>query len=272
MSGSQVDKDVEMFTAGLDAFEEAKAKTPKSERKPTKSTPAPEVNVPLEDDSAQKAAVMRKITSYLREFPDKLGEHKLPKAFTQKATLAEMKMLLSDLEHEMGKSGAFDIVRSGFISLCSGIEQFQAKTKTLPYNLTNYGKMAEFSASHVRQPDGNIKTGEMVPLLKEFSIKYGKLFGLATWLSLYVLRMKCEIATGSETTSAFSFCIAYDASHIVASRLPDKMIKLNAKWIMTNVTCLFVHARQHPAVHKNNVGHIRAETRRTGDSLCIAAF
>lgn len=195
MSGSQVEKDVEMFTAGLAEFEEAKSKTPKSERKPTKSTPAPEVNVPLEDDSAAKAAVMRKITSYLREFPDKLGEHKLPKAFTQKATLAEMKMLLSDLEHEMGKSGAFDIVRSGFISLCSGIEQFQAKTKTLPYNLTNYGKMAEFSASHVRQPDGNIKTGEMVPLLKEFSIKYADWFSqrVEIRIALQMMSMMAEL-------------------------------------------------------------------------------
>lgn len=181
MSGSQADADISMFTEGLrEPAEEAKStRTPKKEKAPTPTMTArskiPDIGISLpEDDTDKKAAIMRKIASYTREFPEKLADVKVPKTFATKATLEEMKMVLADIEHELGKSGAVEIVRNGFISLCSAIEQFQEKTHTLPYNLTNFGKMAEFSASYVKQPDGRTKEGEMVPLLKEFSIKYGK--------------------------------------------------------------------------------------------------
>lgn len=135
-----------------------------------------EISKPPEDDTDAKAKVLRKINGYFREFPDRLQHCKVPKTFGAKATLEEMKIHLSDIEHELGKSGGLEVAKRGFVMLCGFIEQAQEKTKILPYNLQHYSKIAEQSLQDRLKEDGNISEAPMIPLLKEFVVKYDDWF------------------------------------------------------------------------------------------------
>jgi len=129
-----------------------------------------------EDDTDAKAKVLRKINGYMREFPERLIHCKVPKTFSAKATLEELKIHLADIEHELGKSGGLEVAKKGFVTLCGLIEQVQEKTKILPYNLQHYGKIAEQSLQDRMMPDGKVSEAPMVPLLKEFVVKYDDWF------------------------------------------------------------------------------------------------
>ncbi len=129
-----------------------------------------------EDDTDAKAKILRKINGYQREFPERLVHCKVPKTFGAKATLEELKIHLADIEHELGKSGGFEMVKRGFVVLCGLVEQGQEKFHVLPYNLTHYGKIAEQSLQDRMMPDGKISEAPMIPLLKEFAVKWDDWF------------------------------------------------------------------------------------------------
>lgn len=130
----------------------------------------------VEDDSDAKARILRKINGYQREFPERLVHCKVPKTFGAKATLEELKIHLADIEHELGKSGGLEVAKKGFVAVCGLIEQFQEKTKILPYNLQHYGKIAEQSLQDRMMEDGKVSEAPMIPLLKEFVVKYDDWF------------------------------------------------------------------------------------------------
>jgi hypothetical protein len=178
----------EQARADVTAFMEAMAEPPAGEKKKGKAPKQPEVPMPRsvrpeetlvppqEDDTEARASILRKIQAYEREFGDRLGDIKTAKSFTAKANLDELKVRLADIEHELGKQGAFDIVRQGYVQLCKGIESFQERSHVLPYNLKNFGEAGLISASEFSLPDGSVQKGSMIPLLKEFSIKYSDWF------------------------------------------------------------------------------------------------
>lgn len=176
MSGSQqIDADVQMFTETLQESAAASKKGPAGPKAKAPKVDPPLV-IPQVDDSEKKAAVLRKITSYMQEFPQRLQGIKIPKTAGERASLEELKMLLADVEHELGKSGSFDYVKQLFVKACEGVEKFNEERHILPYNLTHLGEVAVIQANDFRLEDGTVQHGEMVPLLKEISIKYGDWF------------------------------------------------------------------------------------------------
>lgn len=129
-----------------------------------------------EDDTDAKAKILRKINGYQREFPERLVHCKVPKTFGAKATLEELKIHLADIEHELGKTGGLEVAKRGFVVVCGLIEQMQERTKILPYNLQHYSKIAEQSLQDRLMPDGKVSEAPMIPLLKEFMVKYDDWF------------------------------------------------------------------------------------------------
>lgn len=187
MSGSQVEADVQMFTENL---AEATAAPKKSSMKqPKQSKAEPPLVIPEADDTEKRAAILRKISAYMQEFPQRLQHIKIPKTFGERATLDELKLLLADVEHELGKGGALDYVRQGFVKVCEGIESFNGRTKVLPYNLSNFGSAAVISVNDFQLADGTIQRGNMIPLLKEFSIKYSDWFSSRVEMRILVAMM-----------------------------------------------------------------------------------
>lgn len=181
MSGSRVDDDVSMFTEGLvEEPKKSSRKIPKEKEEAFSSNPKLQDFVPAapeEDETDAKAVIWRKITSYAKEFPERLEGVKMgTKQSFAKMTLVEAKMLLLDVEHELGKSGAYEYVKQAYVWSSEALEKFQAKSKALPFDLTHFGKMAHVSVSTGTLPDGTVHKGHMSPLLMEFSIKYGHWF------------------------------------------------------------------------------------------------
>lgn len=130
----------------------------------------------VEDDTDAKARVLRKINGYQREFPERLVHCKVPKTFGAKATLEELKIHLADIEHELGKHGGLEVAKVGFVYLCGAIEDIQARTKILPYNLEHFGDFGQQCLQDRKMADGSVSQTTMVPLLKEFVVKYDDWF------------------------------------------------------------------------------------------------
>ena len=177
----------EQVRADVAAFAEAMAEPSDKGKHKTKAqkesampkfVPPAETLVPppnLEDDIAARASIMRKIAAYEREFKDRLVELRTPKNLA-KASLDDLKLYLADIEHELGKAGAYELVRHGFVQLCKQIESFQARSQVLPYDLKNFGEAGVIASSEFLLPDGSVQKGSMMPLLKEISIKYSDWF------------------------------------------------------------------------------------------------
>lgn len=162
--------------AATDSKGKGKKEKMMKEPAPYKTVAPEETLIPPVDDADVKAGLLRKIAAYEREFSDRLDGVKVPKTFGAKASVEELKVRLADIEHELGKSGAMDYVRQGFVHMCKAIEGFQERSHVLPYNLKNFGDAAVVSVNTYQLPDGSVQVGHMLPLLKEFSIKYSDWF------------------------------------------------------------------------------------------------
>ena len=123
-----------------------------------------EVTISVEDENLFKNAEIRKITKYLKAFPQKLDGLKLPRDLSRKS-LSELKELRKLVEHELGSSAPIDLLGLGYIALMKKAEEQKSSLEFLGMNLSGLGRVAETTF-----------TDTMRPLFEEFVIKYDEYF------------------------------------------------------------------------------------------------
>ena len=154
-----------------------------------------------QDDSDAKAAILRKIDAYQKNFKDRLQHVKVTKNTGAKASLEELKIHLADIENELGKSGGYAMARALFVNGCQKIEQVEAHYGILGMDLTHLGKVAEQSVSKRKGADGKIEDGPIEPLLQEFVIKYDSWFSTRVEIRLAIAVVELMAATHKMNSS-----------------------------------------------------------------------
>jgi hypothetical protein len=143
-----------------------------------------------EQEAVVKADLIQKLNDYIKlveEFhPDRV-EHLRVKKATPKMTIEELRIAIRDIQNDLGKRGALDVVKMGWVNLFKGVEQLN-EDSWMGFNSTGAGKMAENMICDRRTAEGEIVPGPAVPTLAEFATKYGHWFstGVEVRLALMV--------------------------------------------------------------------------------------
>ncbi len=158
----------------------AKAKKPaNTTAKDTKIVDAALERAREEKEVEEKARLLTLISDYLRHFkeyfPDRVEFLKVPKNVSAKNSLQELRIYVKDLENELGKRGAFDIVKKLHVNAADLFEQAN-EGKRFGLNMENLGLVARHSLAPRPQPDGSVLPGTAIPTLHEMSIKYASMF------------------------------------------------------------------------------------------------
>lgn len=155
-----------------------------------------------EDQADKKAALLRKLTAYLKRYPDRLEFVKVPKTVGLKNTVEELKVYVADVEHELGRQGALDNVRTLYVEAMKGIETACEGVNPFGYNFTHLGRVAESGCAIVIDEKGEKHEGRVVPLLEEFSIKHDDWFSTSIEVRLLLmtrqLMLECHRMNTSE--------------------------------------------------------------------------
>jgi hypothetical protein len=117
-----------------------------------------------EDTAEERASLVRKIHAYNKKFSEKLKGMNITQAKGQKATIEELRQQLSDIEHELGKSGGIELAAETYVGLMKTAEQVHYGWNPLKLKLAGLGQVTE---------DNHEK---LVDLLEEFAIKHEKWF------------------------------------------------------------------------------------------------
>ena len=86
----------------------------------TKKAEKKEVPMSPEKEASLKASILRKIKAYQYEFPQRLEGVPIPKTLSAKHSLDELRAFLADVECQLGRSGAENLVTYGYVSAMSG--------------------------------------------------------------------------------------------------------------------------------------------------------
>ena len=117
-----------------------------------------------EDTADERASLVRKIHAYNKKFPEKLKGMNVTQAKGQKATIEELRQQLSDIEHELGKSGGIELAVEAYVGAMKTAEQIHYSWNPLKLKLTGLGQVTEAN------------TGKLMELLEEFAIKHERWF------------------------------------------------------------------------------------------------
>lgn len=118
-----------------------------------------------EDEREDRANLIRKIHAYQKKFPQRLKGIILTPAKEAKADVEDLKRVVLDIEHELGKGASAKMLTSLHVF---GLVQFEETTKVWnPLNLRieNLGQVAQSNAEQVLEP-----------LWEEFAIKHSEWF------------------------------------------------------------------------------------------------
>ena len=187
---AQVSEDFAAFTAPdpVKAAEakkaEAAAKKGKKETMGQNAKVVDEMSEKAKEDkeAAEKSRLLTQIGDYVKHikeyYPEREAYIKVPKNLSAKSTIQELKVYVKDLENELGKKGALDIVKGMWVK---GLEFFEKvnEDERFGLNVTGLGHVARYSVAPRANPLGQNHPplpGPAVPTLAEFSIKYASWF------------------------------------------------------------------------------------------------
>lgn len=200
----QVTEDFGAFTAANPVATAAAAKEKAASAKEKKSTvkentkAIDEMQEKLKEDKEanEKSQLLTRIGDYVKHikeyFPDRAEYIKVPKNLSAKNTVQELRVYVKDLENELGKRGALDIVKTAWVK---GLEAFEKVNEGNRFglNVNGLGAVAAQSVLPRMTREGPVP-GPAVPTLAEFSIKYGSWFSSSVEARMFMMFM--EIVTG----------------------------------------------------------------------------
>lgn len=132
-----------------------------------------------EREAEEKSKLLSLISDYLKHisefYPERLEFIKIPKNVGAKNSVQELRVYVKDLENELGKRGAYDIVKRAYLGGMDLFEQIN-ENKRFGVNAENLGLVARMSLQPRQLPDGRVGPGQAVPILNELSIKYSSMF------------------------------------------------------------------------------------------------
>ena len=117
-----------------------------------------------EDTAEERASLVRKIHAYNKKFSEKLKGMNITQAKGQKATIEELRQQLSDIEHELGKSGGIELAVSGYVGAMTILEQTHYTWNPMNLKLAGLGQVTQANAE------------KLMDLLEEFAIKHENWF------------------------------------------------------------------------------------------------
>jgi len=177
-----------------------------------------------EDDSPQRAAVMRKINSYQNEFPARLEHMKIPKgAAFQKLTLDELKLLLANIQHEMGKKGGKALIYAGYMQL---MVQGEQNGPLVGLNLQHLEAAASQNVYPRKLDDGTFVKGNIGELLDEVAIKYEDWLSQSVEVRLTVATVEMVLAVHRMNTNGSKEMIQKATETAASEDLKGKANKL----------------------------------------------
>lgn len=209
MNDNQAVEDFGAFTAPDPAVAEAAKKAKEKEQEArAKKTALPkgsqkEIDKMLEKNNADKEAgeksrLLQQISDYQKHikeyFPERVEFIKVPKNVGPKNTVEELRVFVKDLENELGKKGALEVVKGLWVK---GFQFFETANADQRFGLDarGIGTVAANSVAPRFIPStGETVPGPAVPTLAEFSIKYASWF--STSVEARLVMMIFEIVTG----------------------------------------------------------------------------
>jgi len=191
----------EVMAAAVKAKEKAKEAAakksviPKDAKKAIDETLA---QAKADKEASEKSKLLQQISDYQKHikeyFPDRLEFVKVPKNVGPKNTVEELRVYVKDLENELGKKGALEVVKGLWIKGFQAVEKLN-EGERFGLNLTGIGTIATNSVASRQIPQtGEIMPGPAVPTLAEFSIKYAAWF--STSVEARLAMMVFEMITG----------------------------------------------------------------------------
>lgn len=160
----------------------AKAKKPSTAAATAKSAKVVDETLEAareEREAEEKSKLLSLISDYQKHisefYPERLEFIKIPKNVGAKNSVQELRVYVKDLENELGKRGAYDIVKRAYLGGMDLFEQIN-EGKRFGVNVENLGLVARMSLQPRQLPDGRVGPGQAVPILNELSIKYSSMF------------------------------------------------------------------------------------------------
>jgi hypothetical protein len=191
----------EVMAAAIKAKEKAKETASKKSAMPKDAKKAIDetmLQAKAEREAAEKSKLLQKISDYQKHikeyFPDRVEFIKVPKNVGPKNTVEELRVFVHDLENELGKKGALEVVKGLWVKGFQAFEKLN-EGQRFGLNMTGVGVVAQNSVQNRMIPQtGETVVGPAVPTLAEFSIKYASWF--STSVEARMAMMVFEIITG----------------------------------------------------------------------------
>lgn len=190
----------EVTAAAVKAKEKAKEAAAKKASVPKESKKAIDetmLQVKAEKEAAEKSKLLQKISDYQKHikeyFPERVEFMKVPKNVGPKNTVEELRVYVHDLENELGKKGALEVVKGLWVKGFQAFEKLNEHER-FGLNVIGIGTVAQSSVTSRILPGNEMVAGPAVPTLAEFSIKYASWF--STSVEARLAMMVFEIITG----------------------------------------------------------------------------
>lgn len=190
----------EVMAAAAKAREKAKEAAAKKSAIPKDAKKAIDetmLQAKAEKEASEKSKLLQQISDYqkhIREyFPDRVDFIKVPKNVGPKNSVEELRVYVKDLENELGKKGALEVVKGLWIKGFQALEKVN-EGERFGLNLTGIGSIAAGSVAMRQTQHGELIPGPAVPTLAEFSIKYASWF--STSVEARMVMMVFEMVTG----------------------------------------------------------------------------
>ena len=90
-------------------------------------------------------------------------------------SVEELRIAIKDIQNDLGKRGALEIVKMGWVNLFKTVEQVN-EDGWMGINTVGAGKVAQNMVFDRQTPEGDIIPGPAVPTLAEFATKYSHWF------------------------------------------------------------------------------------------------
>lgn len=239
MNDNQAVEDFGAFTAPDPAVAEANKKAKeKAQEAAAKKNAMPkgsqkEIDKMMEKTTTEKEAgiksqLLQQISDYqkhIREyFPERVEFIKVPKNLGPKNTVEELRVYVKDLENELGKKGALDVIKGLWVKGFEFFETFN-EGQRFGLNVSGIGQVAKNSIAPRMIPQtGETIPGPAVPTLAEFSIKYASWF--STSVEARMVMMVFEIVTGVHRMNTQVTDVQKAATKETSKETKDLMNKL----------------------------------------------
>lgn len=147
-----------------------------------------------EDSPEEKARLIRKIQAYLKKFKGRLENVTIPKTFSAKNSVEDLRGYIATIEAELGRKGGAEIAQRLYVEGLKAVESYTNHGQLVGMNLHNLGLVAEGQTLQRRLPSGEIITPPIGVLLEEFAIKYDDWFTSSVETRLLVATAEMVLA------------------------------------------------------------------------------